>query len=177
LCTGNARHLRALLAAATKLSAFLQQPQGLLPGSNIGTAPAAAAAAGRAMTVNDFLFAAGLDHVNMFSLVRCPSMCLHHLCTALLRRHCSQHMRDRKKLHKLKLVQQELSLIVNRRCRYVKESKVLFKVAGFADVQRRREVAAAGGAPTWICELLDSVIPITRSPVHGGVKMLRCRYR
>lgn len=72
LCTGNARHLRALLAAATKLSAFLQQPQNILPGSNIGTAPAAAAAAGRAMTVNDFLFAAGLDHVNMFSLVRCP---------------------------------------------------------------------------------------------------------
>lgn len=74
LCTGNARHLRALLAAATKLSAFLQQPQG----SSAGAAPAAATAAGRAMTVNDFQFAAGLDHVNMFSLVRCPPKCLPH---------------------------------------------------------------------------------------------------
>jgi hypothetical protein len=73
LCTGNARHLRALLAAATKLSVFLQEPQGIRPGSSAGTAPAPAAAAGRAMTVNDFLFAAGLDHVNMFSLVRCPA--------------------------------------------------------------------------------------------------------
>jgi hypothetical protein len=27
----------------------------------------------------------------------------------------------------------------------VKESKVLFKVAGFADAQRRREAVAAGG--------------------------------
>ena len=72
LYAGNARHLRALLAAATKLSAFLQQPQGTGAGSSIGAAPAA----GRAMTVNDFLFAAGLDHVNMFSLVRCPASCL-----------------------------------------------------------------------------------------------------
>ena len=30
---------------------------------------------------------------------------------------------------------------------------MLFKVAGFADAQRRREATAAGGAPTCMCTL------------------------
>jgi hypothetical protein len=53
----------------------------------------------------------------------------------------------------VKVVQQALTLIVTRRCRYAKESKVLFKVAGFADAQRRREATAAGGALTCLCIL------------------------
>lgn len=52
-------------------------------------------------------------------------------------------------------MQQALAIVMTPSSRYVKESKVLFKVAGFADAQRRREAAAAGGALTWICELLN----------------------
>lgn len=95
LAPGNARHLQALLAAATKLGAFLQPPTA----GDAGQPGEVQQAAAQAMTVNNFLFTAGLDHVNMFSLIR-----------------------------------------------YVNESKVLFKVAGFADMQRRREAAAANGA-------------------------------
>lgn len=61
---GNVRHLQVLLAAATKLGAFLQ-PHTAATG-NGGQSGCEA----RAMTVNDFLFAAGLDHINMFSLTR-----------------------------------------------------------------------------------------------------------
>lgn len=65
LCAGNARHLQALLAAATKLGAFLRPQAAAGAGGRSGAASEA-----RAMTVNDFLFAAGLDHVNLFSLIR-----------------------------------------------------------------------------------------------------------
>lgn len=66
ISAGNARHLQALLAAATKLGAYLQPPAAGDAGQPGGVQQAAA----QAMTVNDFLFTAGLDHVNMFSLIR-----------------------------------------------------------------------------------------------------------
>lgn len=51
--------------------------------------------------------------------------------------------------------------------RYVKDSKVLFKVAGFADAQRRREAAAAGGACH--CLLVDTCAWYQMSAMSAAV--------
>ena len=65
---GNARQLRALMAVAIKLLAFLRLD------AELGAATAATEAmAPRSMSINDFLFAATLDNVNLFSLIRCES--------------------------------------------------------------------------------------------------------
>lgn len=44
---------------------------------------------------------------------------------------------------------------------------MLFKVAGFADAQRRRQATTAAGALTWMSQLVGVAILITRSSVTG----------
>lgn len=69
---GNARHLQTLMTAAQKLGSFLQQAAAGGDGGgggNGGTTVHAAAA--KALSVNDFLFAVGLDNLNLFSVLRC----------------------------------------------------------------------------------------------------------
>ncbi len=86
---GNARHLQTLMTAAKKLSAFLQPAAAAGGGGN-------EMAAARALSVNDFLFAAGLDAVNMFSVIRCgPSQRLPEGCCSIC---CSVDMRSERRL-------------------------------------------------------------------------------
>ena len=62
---GNVQSLQALMSVARKLAAFLQPPAA-------SALPAASQVEeGVALSVNDFLFNAGLDNVNLFAIVRC----------------------------------------------------------------------------------------------------------
>jgi chromosome transmission fidelity protein 1 len=93
LAPGNARNVQALIRAAGALERAAAGGLGA-GAANGGAAPANAP---RAVTVNDFLFATGLDNVNLLRLAR-----------------------------------------------YARESKAVFKVAGYW--QARRAAAAQGGA-------------------------------
>lgn len=86
---GNARHLQTLMTAAKKLSAFLQPAAAAGSGGN-------EMAAARALSVNDFLFAAGLDAINMFSVIRCgPAQILPEGCCSTF---CYVDMRSERHL-------------------------------------------------------------------------------
>jgi chromosome transmission fidelity protein 1 len=68
LAPGNARHIQMLIRAAETLATAAAGG-----GNRVGGARGAAAqpqSQARAVTVNDFLFASGLDNVNLFKLVR-----------------------------------------------------------------------------------------------------------
>jgi len=95
LAPGNARNVQALARVAGAL-AGLAQGGGRLHYASTTTTPTA-----KAYTVNDFLFASGLDNVNVFQLVR-----------------------------------------------YARETKAVFKIAGFWQSVRRNQGAEAQGAST-----------------------------
>ena len=58
-----------LLLVCAKLLAFLNAATG-------GSAPSGQPAQPAATPVNEFLFSAGLDDLNMFQIVRCALLCL-----------------------------------------------------------------------------------------------------
>jgi chromosome transmission fidelity protein 1 len=86
LSAGNLRHLATLLTAARALQRTVAAASGgVAPKTDAGAAagkapparlPAAAADATRVLRLNEFLFEAGIDHMNMFKLGRyCRDRC------------------------------------------------------------------------------------------------------
>lgn len=77
LGTGNIKHIQTIISLAKALHACLESglssgpPSATLqrPPGKARVAPAAELT--RVLTVNDFLFATGLDNINLFQLLRC----------------------------------------------------------------------------------------------------------
>ena len=68
---GNSRHLQTLLLVCAKLLRYLGERSPPAP-AGVGCRGVKAATAGATVNaVNNFLFAAGLDDINMFRLIRC----------------------------------------------------------------------------------------------------------
>ena len=68
---GNSRHLQTLLLVCSKLLRFLGEQSPSTPAFTASRKLEGAGRAASVLTVNDFLFTAGLDDINMFRLIRC----------------------------------------------------------------------------------------------------------
>ena len=122
---GNSRHIQALISLAKVLRSAVQVAK---PEQQ------------RVQTVNDFLFNSALDGVNMFKLLRqvscyCVAQSLYLTCS---RTWASDHSAGSANGIAGWHAHHKLIVATTFVCRYAKESKVLFKVAGYADSARQQ---------------------------------------
>ena len=123
-------HIQTLTSLASLLLAALSSAAAEGTGSSALQPPA------RLQTVNDFLFSAGLDNINLFRLIRLAAGMssqggtVFHACLS-----CWVIANIQQVLSAAVLLgRQEATATLH--CRYVKESKVLVKVAGYADASQ-----------------------------------------
>jgi chromosome transmission fidelity protein 1 len=139
LSAGNLRHLGTLLLAARAMQRAVAAAPAGAAGAPADVAGCSGAAA-RVLKLNEFLFEAGIDHINLFKL--------------------SRFCRDRRdamagRAH-LPCALMLLCLLLTPGCFCVR-SKVLFKVGGFGDAAAAAAAAASG--PQAVCE-----------SAHGGAE-------
>lgn len=170
LAPANCRHIQTLTRATGALARAAAAGLGAA-GSGSGGGSAAAAAGGAAagggggqaagagvvLTVNAFLLATGLDNLNLFKLVRCgqgaPS-----LARVLARPRALSRLPVAQDAAGARITALRLHLAdastCDRACphpfslpsrSYVRESKLVHKVAGFWQAQQKRDAAAAAG--------------------------------
>lgn len=133
-------------------------------GGGTGAGPAAGGT-GTVLTVNDFLLRTGLDNLNLFKLVRWAGLAERAEGPRGCRRSRGQRELSRtSRLEQRRSRQKQgvvalsccdhqgppllASLLSPRCCSYVRESKAVFKIAGYWQAQQKREAAAAAGAAT-----------------------------